>query len=204
MRIKCPNCHKLLTVKDDLAGKKGKCPNCGTLVRIPAIPFELAPAPSPEQGIPQPSISSRDPGGGSSSPREATPPGTAWQPTDQLQTARDFEEARKSFRGLGFTVVVLGLISLMFLGDASDELITATLVVIAFCTIAGIWHVIAPSIASGITAGVSLAILGITDLALCGEGSGLFSMLPVLIDFGWAIRMFVGCVNYSKVVRARG
>jgi hypothetical protein len=33
--IRCPDCQKLLKVKEELAGKKVKCPNCGIAVRVP-------------------------------------------------------------------------------------------------------------------------------------------------------------------------
>jgi hypothetical protein len=46
---KCPNaaCGKTLRVKDELAGKKVKCPGCGTIIALPAldVPVEVeAPA----------------------------------------------------------------------------------------------------------------------------------------------------------------
>src|SRR5437868_5439051 len=36
----CPSCGKNLTVKDDLAGKKGKCPKCRGVIMVPgqAVP----------------------------------------------------------------------------------------------------------------------------------------------------------------------
>jgi hypothetical protein len=39
----CPTCQKKLSVKDELAGKKGKCPGCGQTMAIPA-PVALGPA----------------------------------------------------------------------------------------------------------------------------------------------------------------
>lgn len=40
IQAKCPNpaCGKVLTVKDEHAGKRGKCPACGGLVSIPGVP----------------------------------------------------------------------------------------------------------------------------------------------------------------------
>ena len=37
--IKCSNpaCNKSMTVKDSMAGKKGKCPACGTIIEIPDV-----------------------------------------------------------------------------------------------------------------------------------------------------------------------
>src|SRR5205085_8545674 len=34
--VECPNCGKQMRVKDDLAGRKGKCPQCQTTIQIPA------------------------------------------------------------------------------------------------------------------------------------------------------------------------
>jgi len=35
MKFNCPHCQKALNVKDEIAGKKGKCPSCGGAVTIP-------------------------------------------------------------------------------------------------------------------------------------------------------------------------
>lgn len=46
IEFECSECGKQLHVKDDAAGKKGKCPQCGTMLRVPdsnpALPHELA------------------------------------------------------------------------------------------------------------------------------------------------------------------
>jgi hypothetical protein len=41
MQVTCPNlsCGKVLTVQEEYAGKKGKCPACGSELTIPAAPF---------------------------------------------------------------------------------------------------------------------------------------------------------------------
>ena len=36
MKFDCPACGKTLNVKDEMAGKKGKCPNCGAKVTVPS------------------------------------------------------------------------------------------------------------------------------------------------------------------------
>jgi len=36
VKFTCPHCQKRLNVKDELAGKKGKCPACGKAISIPA------------------------------------------------------------------------------------------------------------------------------------------------------------------------
>ena len=37
IKVKCPNpaCNKSMTVKDSWAGKKGKCPACGSVINVP-------------------------------------------------------------------------------------------------------------------------------------------------------------------------
>lgn len=39
IEFKCSNCGKQLRVKDDAAGKKGKCPQCGTELTVPEAEF---------------------------------------------------------------------------------------------------------------------------------------------------------------------
>lgn len=39
--IRCPDCQKLLKVKEELAGKRVKCPSCGVPVRVPAAETEV-------------------------------------------------------------------------------------------------------------------------------------------------------------------
>lgn len=36
--IECPNCHRHLRVKEEFAGKSGKCPQCKSLVKVPCDP----------------------------------------------------------------------------------------------------------------------------------------------------------------------
>jgi len=35
IEFKCPQCSKIIRVKDELGGRKGKCPKCDKVVRIP-------------------------------------------------------------------------------------------------------------------------------------------------------------------------
>ena len=46
----CPQCGKKLRVRDELAGKKGKCPGCGNVVVVPTAP----PGPPVQVGPPPP------------------------------------------------------------------------------------------------------------------------------------------------------
>jgi phage FluMu protein Com len=47
----CPGCQNLVRTPDSAAGKKGKCPECGTIVQIPSA---LAPGPVPAAPIAKP------------------------------------------------------------------------------------------------------------------------------------------------------
>lgn len=42
MKFQCEQCNKLLTVKDELAGKRAKCPGCGHVLSIPCTPMNNA------------------------------------------------------------------------------------------------------------------------------------------------------------------
>lgn len=35
IRVSCPSCSASFKVKDEYAGKRGKCPQCGNPIRIP-------------------------------------------------------------------------------------------------------------------------------------------------------------------------
>lgn len=43
IKFPCPNCEKPLRVKDELAGKRGKCPGCGSMVNVPVTQEETVP-----------------------------------------------------------------------------------------------------------------------------------------------------------------
>ncbi|MGA1790750.1 MAG: zinc-ribbon domain-containing protein [bacterium] len=121
---------------------------------------------------------------------------------DQLQAATDFKRIRAGFRSMGIAVVVLGLISLMFLDGASNDLAAVAAVAIAFCAMAGFWLAIAISTASGVTAALSLVVLGVIDLLLGIQlGSGLFSFLPAFIDFWYAAKVFSNCSSYAEALQ---
>jgi predicted Zn finger-like uncharacterized protein len=56
MLITCSNCQSKIRVPDSAAGKKGKCPRCGTVIAIPATgeAAEEAPAEAPAEPPPPP------------------------------------------------------------------------------------------------------------------------------------------------------
>jgi hypothetical protein len=46
LKFSCPHCRKGIQVKEELAGRKGKCPYCHQLVRIPSAATSSAPSPA--------------------------------------------------------------------------------------------------------------------------------------------------------------
>src|SRR5690606_979584 len=68
IRLKC-TCGKVLSVRDELAGKAVKCPGCQTVLRIPA-----ATAGSPNAGRPQTGgPAAAKPAGPAAAPQRAAP-----------------------------------------------------------------------------------------------------------------------------------
>ena len=85
IKFLCSHCKKVLSVKDQLAGKRGKCPHCGTVVLVP-VPGKPASAPTairpaqPPAASPPPPLPRR--------PRTSTPwPRRRW-PMSRRPTAR--------------------------------------------------------------------------------------------------------------------
>jgi len=37
MKFECPSCNKVMTIKDEFAGKTGKCPGCGQKITLPEL-----------------------------------------------------------------------------------------------------------------------------------------------------------------------
>ena len=53
IRLKCPGCNNVLTVKDEMAGRVGKCPACQTAIKVPQ-PTAAASAPPAQQAPARP------------------------------------------------------------------------------------------------------------------------------------------------------
>jgi hypothetical protein len=47
IKFSCPHCKQVLSVKDELAGRKGPCPKCKNMVSVPAAGAAPAPAAAP-------------------------------------------------------------------------------------------------------------------------------------------------------------
>lgn len=54
IKIECPQCHRKLTGPDSLAGKRVKCPDCQTMIQVPAPVGGTANAAAPEGAKPPP------------------------------------------------------------------------------------------------------------------------------------------------------
>src|SRR6476660_1681317 len=55
--FQCYSCNQVLKVGGEKAGKKGKCPKCGTMLTIPiasTVQAETPPAPKPPPPAPKP------------------------------------------------------------------------------------------------------------------------------------------------------
>jgi len=59
LKIKCDFCENLMSVKEDLVGKKVKCPKCATVIEVMAPDVE-----SPEEPEPEPEPKAEAGGGG--------------------------------------------------------------------------------------------------------------------------------------------
>ena len=88
-------------------------------------------------------------------------------------------------------------LSLLFLGDAAEELAMATLAAIGLCVGTGAWLASKPSVAAGVLAGIALVVLGVCDFALAAEAKGLALLAPVT-DVGFAIKVFAATGAYAR------
>ncbi len=113
MQITCSNCQSKIKVPDSAAGKKGKCPKCGTVIAIPAQ------APAPEDGPVE------EAGGGSpfdfNESAPAAPPRKSRKPAaeEEGEEPAEVEEGegaasakKPESPGLSITSLVLGILSL--------------------------------------------------------------------------------------------
>jgi len=68
IEFRCTQCNRLLRTQDETAGKQAKCPECGTILTIPAAGAPAEPTP-PTPAAPEPSpAGAASPGAGAESP----------------------------------------------------------------------------------------------------------------------------------------
>jgi predicted Zn finger-like uncharacterized protein len=112
--VSCPSCSARFNAKDEWAGRKAKCPKCGTVLTVPAAGPADAPAPP---AAPKPSPSPKPPAAATPAPRPVPKPEPAAAGFDVVddETEEDTEEApspRKPARKSGSGVLknVLGIL----------------------------------------------------------------------------------------------
>jgi len=87
IKFTCPNCQKQLSVKDQLAGKKGNCPFCKKPLTVPKAADAAAPTAPPavpprQVPLTQPAPRGHVPADTAPAPSpEPTPAGAAWLST---------------------------------------------------------------------------------------------------------------------------
>lgn len=77
IKVQCTSCSKVLTVRDELAGKKGKCPGCGTVFTLVSVDVRGDQPPAPKGPAPK------------APPPKAPPPKT---PVDDLPVAQELDD----------------------------------------------------------------------------------------------------------------
>lgn len=217
----CVNCAKSMVAEDNWAGTRRSCPFCGqevlfcrdhrfqgkggpsvSLIRPGSEPDPAQPAPKPhaplavatKRPVPHPSLCPRchHP----LAEQAVVCPSCGFDRHADACVKTDGGTA-KAFRGLGGSVIMLGLLSLLFVGEAKPGMLPVALLVIGACVVFGGWQVARPSVPAGVLAGLSLALLGVVDLLLIRKSGGLGFLVP-LIDFGFAVRVFAGCAKYAR------
>jgi hypothetical protein len=87
IRFSCVNCGKVIQVKPEMAGRKGKCPGCQAILEIPAASTATGPsAPTPQQPAPT-----------SAPPQRKIPPAAAPSVINPSQEPDDFEFDTSAF-----------------------------------------------------------------------------------------------------------
>jgi predicted Zn finger-like uncharacterized protein len=108
MQITCSNCQSKIRVPDSAAGKKGKCPKCGTVIAIPAA--EAPTEELPSGGSPF-DFSAEEPAAAPRRPKSAAP-------TDEIleepaEVGAPATRKQQESMGLAITSLVLGILSLL-------------------------------------------------------------------------------------------
>lgn len=100
MKLTCPHCRKILTVADDHAGKRGRCPACGQAVAVPVPTTTLPDKEEPmRDDLPHPDAVNQE---------SAIAPPAAAKPVSRLS----LPPARLAAVALVLTAVVAGVLYL--------------------------------------------------------------------------------------------
>ena len=103
IQFDCPHCRKTLRVKDEFAGKRGKCPHCQNVADVPAqsIP-PCVPAEAPlDASAPTGAVA-------------ASAPAAAVQPTPPVPVPAARPVTARGASGLGIAALVLGILGIVF------------------------------------------------------------------------------------------
>jgi len=102
MKFNCPHCQKVLNVKDELAGKQGKCPFCGQAATIP----------EPEIRVVEPEIKVL----GGDAPRQGPMSPQKQAPMPDMEEPRRASRTARSRLRLILPLVGAGLVLLLLAG----------------------------------------------------------------------------------------
>ena len=101
IRFTCDQCGAAFEVADEMAGKQGKCTQCGAVLSIPAAEIPPAPTPSPAP-LPRP---------GSRQAAPPSPPAAVRAPAAGAAVAADAPTGGAG--GMAITALVLGILGLL-------------------------------------------------------------------------------------------
>ena len=71
IKVTCQSCGKNLQVADSMAGKKGKCPQCKSVLIVPAQEEQAAPVPKKPPAAPKPAAAPKPPAAPKAEPESA-------------------------------------------------------------------------------------------------------------------------------------
>jgi hypothetical protein len=86
IKFPCPHCKQPLSIRDELAGKTGRCPRCQQTITVPAAP--TAPDAAPPPAPPRAPAAARPPGGPAAGAAKAAPAKKAPPPPPQAPPKR--------------------------------------------------------------------------------------------------------------------
>ncbi len=128
-----------------------------------------------------------------------TRPATSTGATAEGEQDDELAVARKRLRGWGIWAVIIAVPSFFFIDIVSDGVMAGLLLATFLCIGTGIWLRVKPSTVIGVATGSSVVLLGIFDVGAASQmGGGFF---PV-IDFIFALGVFLATANYAKTTRA--
>jgi predicted Zn finger-like uncharacterized protein len=188
MLITCSNCQSKIRVPDSAAGKKGKCPKCGTSIAIPAAEEAAAEAP-PEVAAEEPTGSPFDFSESAPLPRKSSRKSQVEDDEVVEEPADDEDESAppKKKRKASKENTTLSLVS-MILGILS--LVCSCPSFVTWCAAPLPFLFAAAAIVTGFLGmkqgGRGMAITGIC----CGGGGMLLTIILVVVNIFLGVALF--------------